>query len=836
MSHTSKKYKISRIYIFLCIIINNGILTNESIADDYFNIHALDKRANQGTANIENLSVFSSKTGQKPAKYDVKVFFNREEIGLMNINFILSDENKLVPEITKKQLIEWGLKPDFSNNFSALNDNDIILNIGKYIPDANYNFNFNKLKLNINIPQVAVNQSSVGYLSPEKWEDGISAIMLSYQFSASHYKNKNGKNSESQFLNLQNGINLFSWQLRNYSTYTRTNDTSKWSSINTYLQRSITSLKSQLTLGENSTSNQLFDSFQFKGVQLTSDESMLPLNMRGFAPVVKGIAKSNAKVIIKQNNYIIYETYISAGPFEINDLYPTSTNGNLDVIIEEEDGSEQKFVVPFSTVPLLQREGQLKYSLTAGKYSSNDKLSNNPNFAQGTFSYGLPSNITIYSGGITSSNYYSGLLGLGFNLGNLGALSFDAASASTTFRDNKAKYKGESYRLQYAKNLLSTGTTVSLANYRFSSKGYYDFSEANSGERIEGIYNKRSRLQVSLNQTLDEYGSLYLSAYRQNYWNQKGTEENIILGYNNTFDSISYNLGYSYINSTNNTKSDQVASLNIGIPFSLFDNSARATVSYMQDRSGNNTTFIGVNGNALDNALNYNIQQGYYSNNSIANTNLAMSYRSPYGTANTGYNYSNDSSRIYYGIQGGAILHSEGLTLSQSLGETMVLAKVPNAEGVSIHNHTNIKTNSQGYAIVPYLTPYQKNTISLDVTTLDPNVEVQNNTVVAIPKRGAVVFKEFETFAGYRILFTLKHNAFPIPFGTVASLQTTKNQSKDISTGIVGYNGEVYMSGMPENGKILIKWGEQTDQKCIANYHITPNKETPIYHQTIECI
>ncbi len=103
-----------------------------------------------------------------------------------------------------------------------------------------------------------------------------------------------------------------------------------------------------------------------RGVQLTSDEEMLPDSQRGFAPVIRGIAKSNAEVTVEQNNYVIYRTFVQPGAFEINDLYPTSNSGDLTVTIKESDGSEQKFVQPFSSVALLQREGHLKYSLSAG--------------------------------------------------------------------------------------------------------------------------------------------------------------------------------------------------------------------------------------------------------------------------------------------------------------------------------------------------------------------------------------------------------------------------------------------------------------------------------------
>lgn len=62
------------------------------------------------------------------------------------------------------------------------------------------------------------------------------------------------------------------------------------------------------------------------GIKLETDTSMLPDSEQGFAPVVRGIANSDAQVVIKQNGYVIYQTWVSAGPFEIKDL---SRNGRV---------------------------------------------------------------------------------------------------------------------------------------------------------------------------------------------------------------------------------------------------------------------------------------------------------------------------------------------------------------------------------------------------------------------------------------------------------------------------------------------------------------------------
>lgn len=64
----------------------------------------------------------------------------------------------------------------------------------------------------------------------------------------------------------------------------------------TFAQRDITSLKSQLTLGQTFTSSQVFDSVRIKGLTLASDDAMLPDSLRGYAPTIRGDAETNATI------------------------------------------------------------------------------------------------------------------------------------------------------------------------------------------------------------------------------------------------------------------------------------------------------------------------------------------------------------------------------------------------------------------------------------------------------------------------------------------------------------------------------------------------------------
>ena len=100
---------------------------------------------------------------------------------------------------------------------------------------------------------------------------------------------------------------------------------------------------------------------------------MLPDSLQGYAPTIRGVAQTNARVTVRQNGYIIYNTYVAPGPFALDDLYPTSSGGDLEVTITEADGRETRYIQAFAAVPTLLREGTWRYSATAGQFRSGDE-------------------------------------------------------------------------------------------------------------------------------------------------------------------------------------------------------------------------------------------------------------------------------------------------------------------------------------------------------------------------------------------------------------------------------------------------------------------------------
>lgn len=225
-----------------------------------------------------------------------------------------------------------------------------------------------------------------GYIPPELWDNGITAGLINYNFTGNNAHNTTGGSSRYAYLNLQSGLNIGAWRLRDNSTWSyssggsTSSNENRWQHVNSWLERDITPLRSRLTLGDSYTNGDVFDGINFRGAQLASDDNMLPDSQKGFAPVIHGIARGTAQVSIRQNGYEIYQSTVPPGPFTIDDLYAAGNGGDLQVTIKEADGSRQVFSVPWSTVPVLQREGHTRFALTAGEYRSGNSQQETPDF------------------------------------------------------------------------------------------------------------------------------------------------------------------------------------------------------------------------------------------------------------------------------------------------------------------------------------------------------------------------------------------------------------------------------------------------------------------------
>ncbi|MRM09801.1 fimbria/pilus outer membrane usher protein [Enterobacter cloacae subsp. dissolvens] len=780
-----------------------------------------------------DLSAFESGS-QAPGIYHVDIIVDDAFLETGDIQFTASKADNgdasLQPCLSLAQLKRWGVKTAL---FPALDaEKSECVNL-QAIPQASADFQFAAQRLVLSIPQAAIDLPARGYVPPEMWDEGITAAMLNYSLSGANSRARAGEgvSSNTQYANLRPGVNIGPWRLRNYTTWSRdAAGKDQWDTVYSYLQRAVIPLKAQLTLGDSSAPADVFDSVPFRGVQLASDDDMLPDSLKGYAPVVRGIARTNAQVVIRQNGYQIYQSYVAPGAFEITDMYPTGGAGDLDVTIKEADGSEQHFTLPYASVPVLQREGRLKYALTGGQYRAYNSSVEKTPFGQVSGIYGLRNGITLYGGVQGSGKYQSFAVGTGKNMGDFGALSADVTQAWSTLA-HTAKTQGQSLRARYSKNVLNTGTNFSIAGYRYSTRGYYGLQDVldSYGDSSALQNRRRNRVELTMSQTLgDERGALTLSAAREDYWNTDKSMASWSVGYNNNWNNISYGVTWTYSKNGGPTSSgsgstktydhDQLLAFTVSVPLDKFLPQTWANYGLNTGKNNGTTHSIGMNGVALDNsALNWNIQQGYGTDGVGYTGTLNGDYKGTYGEVTAGYGYDKHSERLNYGVQGGILAHADGITLSQPLGETNALIKAPGAHGVNIRNQSGVRTDYRGYTVVNNLSVYRKNDLALDPENMPDDVELEINTRTVTPTRGAVVKADYLSKVGRRVLMTLTtHDQF-VPFGAVVTLA-----DDDKNSFIVGDRGQVYLTGLRDQGTVLATWGHQPHQQCRADFSL-PN-------------
>ena len=557
--------------------------------------------------------------------------------------------------------------------------------------------------------------------------------------------------------------------------------------------------------------------------------------MISYQELVRTFPNSDAKVTIKQNGYTIYQTNVSPGPFEIRDLTQVTAGADLEVTVTEADGTERSFIQASSSVPIMQREGVLKYSLAAGKYRDVDN-GEEPEFSQATAIYGLPFGITAYGGLQGASMYRAGLVGIGADLRDFGSLSMDLTAARTAFDDERADANGQSWRAQYAKDFPLTNTTVTLASYRYSTSGFYTFQEAldqrNNSYDDDSIYsyrdsyNRRSRLQLNLSQSLQSWGSVYANAYQQDYWGMEGHERSVSLGYSSSWQGVNWSLNYS-MTKTPSTTNDQQFSISMNVPLSRWLANAWGTYTLTSSKNDNSAHQVGVSGTLLeDNNLNYNLQQTYTDNDVGYGAYLSSRYRTSVGEFSANYSYQKDSKQWGYGAQGSVVAHSQGITLGQSIQDAFAIVHITDGDNVKIQNSRGVYTDYWGNAIVPTLTNYRRNTITVNTQGRD-DIDIQDASLDMVPTKGAVLKADFTARSGKRALLTLKHGQSVVPFGALLSMDGT--------TSIVGDDGEVYVTGLKGTQRIEVQWGNTAQTKCTGSVSVPENMGTGILSATVNC-
>lgn len=688
------------------------------------------------------------------------------------------------------------------------------LDIVQLIEGASATFSPSNQQLDISIAQVALRRDARGYVSPELWDRGVTAGTLSYNFNANHNKTDSG-NYDSAYLGLNAGLNIGDWRLRhNGSASWDKSNGQNYQVLNTYAQRDVTSLKSQLTVGEANTSGEIFDTLAYRGVQLGTDDRMLPESQRGYAPVIRGIARTSARVAVRQAGNLLYETTVAPGAFVIDDLYSTGYGGDLDVTVYEADGSEQSFIVPFASTAQLLRPGTSRFSVTAGE-TRNNYIDSQAKLFQGTYQRGLNNIFTGYGGSQLSDDYRAALGGLAFST-PVGAMAVDVTHAQTDLKSGTAS--GQSARLSYSKNILSTGSNFAVAATRFSTENYLDFSnavqllDAERNGLDTSLYGRpRSRLSLTANQSMGDWGQVAFNGFTQNYWNLPGRDVQYQFSYNKQHGSVSYGVSANRARmGMGEMDTSLLFTVSMPLEFGSTLNRPQLSARVMRDTHGTYSEQATLSGTAgEDRQYNYGVTAGHDGATRTNSTSVNGQYIGPKAIVGATVSRGQGYDSLSLNASGSVVAHPNGVTLTPYRGETMAVITAEGAEGAKVVGFPGLRLDKRGNAVVPYLRPYELNEVAIDPLGTDMNVELSETSQQVAPRAGAVVALKYGTQNGQALLLNVTlADGSSLPFG--ASVV----DDRGVSVGVVGQGGQLYARVKDNARRLLISWGTQAGQQC----------------------
>lgn len=701
------------------------------------------------------------------------------------------------------------------------------LPIAQVVADAQDRFDFGNQRLDLSLPQVSLLRRPRGYVDPSTWDAGINAGVVGYNLNVYRHDSDAAGSARTQgYLGLNLGMNVGGWRFRHDGSY-RFDDRGNhdFQAIASYAKREVASLSAELTVGDAHTRGELFDSAAFRGVRLETDERMLPSSLRGYAPTVRGVANSNARVTIHQNGVLIHDSTVAPGEFVIDDLYATGYGGDLQVSVQEADGSRRTFSVPFAAVPLSLRPGSNRFSAVAGQLRGTQAASD-PLFVQGTWQRGLTNQVTGYTGLTVAPDYFSGIAGVALST-RFGAIGADVTQSSLRL-PGTAAVEGTSYRLSYARNLHSTGTNIALAAYRYSTSGFHGLNDAMAARAVAHDdteffpQRQRNRASLTLGQRLGpRAGNLNLTASLADYWSHSGSDINYSLGYSGSTGRVGYSLSANRAHLGNGRADTQYyASISLPLgrsrPQSFTSNIARQADGRLRAQATVSGA-AGENNNLFYGMTAAHARGGIGASDSGASANL--SYRASKAELSASASMGNGYSQASLGARGAVVLHPGGWTLSQPVSETFGIVEAADAQGARLLSATGVSVDRRGFAVIPHLTPYRMNAIELDPKGLSTDVELKVSGQQVTPRAGAVALVKFSTSFGRSAVLEVKRDD-----GTVLPFGANVLDEDDQEVGVVGQAGRIFARGLKEQGRLSVRWSDAEANICSIDY-VLPQRQ-----------
>lgn len=602
----------------------------------------------------------------------------------------------------------------------------------------------NQEAVELYLPQEALNSLSADV---KNFQHGGTAGMLNYSLfsTKSDYSGSDSSSNRYSQASLEAGFNTMDWSLRSRYILTDDDGSRNAESIYTYAEHVFVPQRLTMQVGEINAMSDVLSGVPITGVQLMPT-SGLQKDSSGVS--VSGIARtSQARVEVRQNGRLIFNTLVPAGPFTLDDVPMVRNNVDLDVTVVESDGSTNHYIVPASSVKSRNLSRPNGLTVSAGQVRGIDSDYSDPLVFNVSDGWRIFPWMNLLASGVVAEDYQAAGARTEFMVTDDWNISTSMAASKAQFGDSDKGIKNE---LQSDYSLTeNVGLSASVAHY---SGDYRELADAMDDD-YQGYDNSYSA-NVRWSTPLAGAFSAGLS-YNQAAGDGEDSRY-LLLSWGKTFKYASVNVNWqSAVGNSDDDQNDDLLYINLSIPLG----GSQSLSSYMR-KQGDSTSYGLANSGSLGNDTNYYIsadrdqESKENSFNGNINTNLH------YTQLSVGGGTSGDNQRNYNAtLSGGIAMHKEGVTFSPySIKDTFAIAKLSESKaGVEITTpQGTVWTDRWGQAVIPGLTEWRNSRIEVDANKLPQSMTLANGTKYIAAAHGSVSEVSFKVLNSRRVMLRIK--------------------------------------------------------------------------------
>jgi outer membrane usher protein len=536
------------------------------------------------------------------------------------------------------------------------------------------------------------------------------------------------------------------------------------------------------------------------GVQIQNDFGLRSDVITYPVPSITGSAALPSAVDVYVNDAFRYSGEVPEGPFEIVDVPVLTGAGTIALVVEDAAGNKVVTTADYFSSPSLLRPGLIDYSAEVGFARTHFGTTGDTYDRRLMGSASIRSGVTDWltweghaEGGMELINAGTGAT---VALGRLGLGQFSVAGSKTA----------EATGVQVAGSLQFSFGPVNLGARAQKSFGRY---EDIASVTTPGVTNRSkptpsSLYQLSLSLPMPIEGSRASLSYTQLERSNGDAAQIIAASYGQKLFEGSGS-ATAYMDMKN---SRYGMTMSLWMPLGNTDMSTRTSV-HRGDDGTSVTADLSNSGSKNEGDVAWILRA---SQSEHADVMGAIRTSLPAADLRAKVSYRQGRANASAQLSGSIIAADGGVFLGHGIDDAFAVVDV-GAPGIPVLYQNRVVgiTDQDGKLVVPGLSAYEKNRISIDPTNLPLDSVVENTTAIVIPARGSGVMVSFgNRSAGGTALVSFRDEA-----GNFLPLASSGTTGADAPEFVVGYDGAALLENLAADNIVTVTLPDGS--ACIAN-------------------